>query len=259
MTTQRVKKSAGGPETREATILAFAEGLDSKETVQNRTYLALKDAIMSGRFKPGELVTLRKLSETLGTSEMPVREALKRLTAEGAFEALPNRSARIPRLTKTQILQVLDLRKLLEGRAAEYATGHMSKRQLEGLTQLQDRMESMIARADTEQFTALNKQFHFTIYRIAGNEPLLGLIEALWMRMAPLVSWTGMMAAGDAAMLRRIGGTHHRELLAAFGAHDPGAADKAMQADLHEATQIPGYWEAIEKIGTAIPGGEKFR
>ena len=58
---------------------------DSPDTTQNLAYLALKKAILGGKFYPGTPVTLAKLSEMLGTSDMPIREALKRLTAEGAF------------------------------------------------------------------------------------------------------------------------------------------------------------------------------
>jgi DNA-binding GntR family transcriptional regulator len=70
----------------------------------------LKQAVLAGAFKPGEIVTLRGLAKRLTIGDTPVREAVKRLIAEGAFEALPNRSARVPLLDRREIQQILDLR-----------------------------------------------------------------------------------------------------------------------------------------------------
>src|SRR5882762_3745196 len=77
--------------------------VESQATIKKQAYATLKEALLAGRFRPGEIVTVRSLSELLGTSAMPVREALLRLTSEGAFEDLPNRSVRVPRLTRVQV------------------------------------------------------------------------------------------------------------------------------------------------------------
>lgn len=85
--------------------------LDSSgATIQQRAYEALREAVITGLFVPGELVTLRSLSERLGVSDMPVREALRRLIAEGAFESLPNHSARVPFPSREDVAQINQLR-----------------------------------------------------------------------------------------------------------------------------------------------------
>lgn len=240
-------KSARKPPTRQATIAAFVEGLDPTDTVHNRAYLALKNELLSGRFAPGEVVTLRKLSALLGTSEMPIREAVKRLTSEGAFETLPNRSTRIPLLNRAQVLEILNIRKLLEGKAVEEATEHISNRQLERLSTLQDEIEAVTITGDVEKFTQLNKQFHFEIYRLANNDTLLQLIEALWMRMAPVIAAGTHLAIGQPIMLNALGKDYHLALLQAFRDRDGKAAAEALRSDLQEATSVPGYWEAIDR------------
>ena len=146
------------------------EERDYKDTAQNLTYLALKDSILAGSFLPGTVVTLRRLAQTLGTSEMPVREALKRLTAEGAFEAMPNRSARIPVLSRRKVLQILDLRLDLESKATEQAAENISKRHIDELVSLQEQMDDHLKSGDISNYTPLNMKFHFSIYP-AGEQP----------------------------------------------------------------------------------------
>jgi len=237
--------------TRDTATRDTASG--GKDTIQNQSYVALKEALMSGRFLPGEVVTVKALAKMLGAGTMPVREALRRLTSEGAFEAMPNRSTRIPRLNTTQVKQILELRMELEGKAAGLAAKNMSLLQLEELQALQDKMEQLLAAGDNETYPRLNKDFHFMIYQISENEPLLALIEALWMRMAPLLAWVGKTASQQPRTLARIVSHHHRKMLKAFRARDPETACDEMRADIKDATEVPGYWDAIASITQAAP------
>jgi DNA-binding GntR family transcriptional regulator len=233
--------------------LPSAEDSGPSDTVQNRAYAALKNAVMEGRFRPGETVTLRALSSLLGTSDMPVREALRRLTSEGAFEALPNRSTRIPRLSRRQVEQIYELRVELEGKAAALAAEHISKHQVDELVALQGQMNDCIARNDLARFTALNKEFHFRVYEIADNEPMQTLIEMLWLRMGPLVSWIGKMGAESPDHMRKIGQVQHNRLLKALQSRDAEAACDAMRADLREPTKLADFWRAIDQLSVGEP------
>jgi DNA-binding GntR family transcriptional regulator len=229
-------------------LLQSAEDSGSGETVQNRAYAALKNAVMEGRFRPGETVTLRALSSLLGTSDMPVREALRRLTSEGAFEALPNRSTRIPRLSRRQVEQIYELRVELEGKAAALAADQISKHQVDELVALQAQLNDCIEHGDMNRFTAINKEFHFRVYAIADNEPMQTLIEMLWLRMGPLVSWIGTLSAESPDHMRKIGQAHHNRLIKALQARDADAACEAMRADLREPTRLAGFWRAIDQL-----------
>lgn len=232
-------------------LVSSLPGPGGKDTLQNQAYGALKEAVISGRFRPGEVVTIRALSELLGAGAMPVREALRRLTSEGAFEAMANRSARIPRLSRLQVEQILELRLVLEGKAAAQAAANMSLRQLDELRALQDSMEDAINVGDHQRFTMTNKEFHFTIYRIADNEALLALIEALWLRMAPVVSWVGALAAREPEVLQRIGQHRHLRMLKAFQARDSATAEREIQGDILDATKVAGYWETVESLASS--------
>ena len=71
----------------------------ARETVQERVYLALRDQLMRGGFEPGQKLKIAELAEAFGTSAMPVREALNRLTVERALETLPSRTVCVPALS----------------------------------------------------------------------------------------------------------------------------------------------------------------
>ena len=222
----------------------------ASEAAHSRAYTVLKEAALAGRFRPGETVTLRSLSAELSLGEMPVREALRRLTAEGAFEALPNRSARVPLLNRRQVEQILELRVLLESRAAALAARNISLGQIESLRALQQEMAQGIERNEARAHAARNLAFHFEIHRIADNPVLSALIETLWLRLAPLLESTLPLVAGKPALFRRVGWSHHEQLLTAFQARDPVGAEEAMRLDILAPTQLPGYWD-----GLSLPPG----
>jgi DNA-binding GntR family transcriptional regulator len=230
-------------------ILAGVEGrraAPAGETDNARAYSSLKQAVLAGAFKPGEVLTLRALAERLDIGDTPVREAVKRLISEGAFEGLPNRSARVPLLNRREIQQILDLRILLESNAAALAAQNITLHQIEQLRAFHKAMGAAVAVDDSQAYGELNRAFHFEIYRIADNRTLAKLIEALWLRMAPFVSRTRSLISGDAAQAWRVACGQHEALLAALQTRDAEAGRSAMRADLSALSKIDGYWEGIQ-------------
>ena len=225
------------------------EQIDPKvagETDNSRAYLALKQAVLSGAFKPGEVVTLRALATRLAIGDTPVREAVKRLISEGAFEGLPNRSARVPLLDRREIQQILDLRIMLESNAAALAAQNITLHQIEQLRAFHKAMGAAVAADDSNAYGKFNMAFHFEIYRIADNKTLATLIEALWLRMAPFVSRTRSLITSDVDHARQLACGNHEALLTAMQTRDAEAARNAMTEDLSALSRIEGYWEGIE-------------
>ena len=216
------------------------------ETDNARAYASLKRAVLAGAFKPGEVVTLRALAKRLAIGDTPAREAVKRLISEGAFEALPNRSARVPLLDRRELQQILDLRIMLESNAAGLAAQNITLHQIEQLRSYHAAMGTAVAVDDSQAYGELNMAFHFEIYRIAGNKTLAQLIEALWLRMAPFVSRTRSLIAGDAEQTWRVACGQHEALLAALQNRDAESARRAMREDLSALSKIDGYWEGID-------------
>jgi len=202
------------------------------DTDNARAYAALKQAVLAGAFKPGEILTLRALTKRLDFGDTPVREAVKRLISEGAFEGLPNRSARVPFLDRREIQQILDLRILLESTAAALAAQNITLHQIEQLRSLHQAMGSAVAVDDSQQYGELNRAFHFEIYRVADNKTLATLIEALWLRMAPFVSRTRSLITSDPAQAWQVACGQHEALLAALQSRDAEAARRAQREGL---------------------------
>lgn len=217
------------------------------KAVHSRAYIALKEAVLAGHFRPGEVVTLRSLAAQLAISQMPVREALRRLTSEGAFEALPNRSARVPTMKRREVEQILELRQTLEGIAAAQAASNITLVQIQHLRALQRGMEQAVQRSDWLSYSSLNMAFHFEIYRIADNPMLIPLIQMLWLRMAPLLAGViPKLTKSKGSAFKRVGVEHHARLLIAYQERDPDMAQQAMREDLIATTKIPGYWDALQ-------------
>jgi DNA-binding GntR family transcriptional regulator len=215
------------------------------ETDNTRAYTSLKQAVLAGSFRPGDVLTLRALGTRLAIGDTPVREAVKRLISEGAFEGLPNRSARVPLLDRREIQQILDLRIMLESDAAALAAHNITVHQIEQLRAFHQGMGEAVASDDGPRYGELNMAFHFEIYRVADNHILAKLIEALWLRMAPFVSRSRSLITSDPQRSWHVACGQHEALLLAFQRRDAEAARVAMREDLSALPKIDGYWECI--------------
>jgi DNA-binding GntR family transcriptional regulator len=200
-----------------------------RETLHDRAYLELKKAIMSGAIRPGATITIRAMATALGTSPMPVREALRRLVAERALEMLPTRSVTLPLMTAERFDEISRLRIALEGLAAEAGAQHLTRDALRRLQQAHAEMNRM---KNVGEYLAKNQEFHFTLYQAAGMPVALQMIESLWLQAGPLLNLAigeyGFEGAQD----------HHRELLDQLAKHNAKGARSAIEADITDAARI---------------------
>lgn len=203
-----------------------------RDTVQDRVYSELRRALIGGLFAPGQVLTIRQLADALLTSTMPVREALGRLIAEQALEALPNRSIRVPLVTLDRIEDLLRTRVLLEGEAMELAAQRMTPRLLDSIRTIMAEWEEMRLGGDPETVdreVTLNHAFHFEIYRACGSTILPPMIESLWLQSGPFTRAAiyafAEAGAQDAARF-------HHDILNALTAGDGVAARAALVADI---------------------------
>jgi len=200
-----------------------------RETLHDRAYLELKKAIMSGAIRPGATITIRAMATALGTSPMPVREALRRLVAERALEMLPTRSVTLPLMTAERFDEISRLRIALEGLATEAGAQHLSREALRRLQQAHTEMNRM---KNVGEYLAKNQEFHFTLYQAAGMPIALQMIESLWLQAGPLLNLAigeyGFEGAQD----------HHRELLDQLAKHNAKGARSAIEADITDAARI---------------------
>lgn len=158
------------------------------ETQRERVYFEVRRSLMAGDFEPGQKITIGAVSSALGVSATPVREALRRLTAERALTMRPNRSVAVPRLSRVEVLKIREIRCLLEGDAAAEAAERASNFEIDQLSQLMLAMAGARDRRDPKAILHINEQFHFVIYNAARIPVLVEIIETLWLRSAPTMN-----------------------------------------------------------------------
>lgn len=189
---------------------------------------------MSGHYAPGEALTIRSLANSLGTSVMPVREALQRLHSDGAVTMSPNRSIRIPVMSRRAFQELIELRLLLEGMAAAAGVEAITEREID-LAEAIIQVDANEGREWTlRDLLQVNYDFHFGIYRAARSVHLLPIIESLWLKMGPMYSslehkWDTIK--DEIANVEN----RHVEVIAALRARDSERTRRAVEADVRDA------------------------
>ena len=132
--------------------------------LRDLVFQALRQAIITGEFSPGERLMEIKLANKLGVSRTPVREALRQLEADGLIENIPNRGAYVTALSKRDISDLFDLRSLFEIQAIEWAIKRMSSEDIDDLRETLEFMEFYTLKNDIDKVLMFNTQFHSILY-----------------------------------------------------------------------------------------------
>ncbi|RJG12788.1 GntR family transcriptional regulator [Pseudomonas cavernicola] len=197
------------------------------DNLQDQLYQRIRKGLLAGQFRPGERLKIRDLAAALGTSPMPVRTALQRLVAEGALEAEPQRSVRVPPMTRERFQQLFQVRLALEGLAVETATPRLTASDLAILQGCVERMESALERRDVQGYLNDNSLFHLTLYQACANPVLLRMIEGLWLQVGPF--FNRLFTEADLSLRLN---DFHDDTLKALKAGDGKAARAAVEQDL---------------------------
>lgn len=200
-------------------------------------YRSIREQILSGEQPGGEWLRESDLAAAIGVSRTPVREALRRLEAEGLVKHERNRGAQVQSWAFKDLEDLFALRSLLEpwGCALTAANGTVS---LEALDALSDAMADAATRQppDLDLITELNAQFHGMIMEASGNSRLLAILESLV--QTPFV-WRTFSHYTPDELQRSL--AQHRELVSALRTGDPLWAEAAMRSHLRSA------WSTISR------------
>ena len=130
--------------------------------------------------KPGEKLVIEKITEELGISRIPVREAFKKLESEGILNVVPNKSAVLRSISAKDIHDIYDIRRVIESHAATVALSNLSQKDFKFLEDNFQRMKKSVMDKKINEYIRLNRDFHFFIYGKTGNEWMVKFIESLW-------------------------------------------------------------------------------
>lgn len=228
-------------------------------TLHRQVFDAVADSLMRGDFRPGDQLTIRQIAARVGTSTMPVREAVRRLAALGALEVHPRRRLCVPAITAESYVEVAEMRKLLEGRATFLACQRATKQDIAAVSGIHGQLMEASRTTSSARLMRLNQQFHFAVYRLAGSELLLETITQLWLRVGPHLAHLFDKRSGGPK-----GGpyfTEHESLLKALANRDAHTAVAAIVADIDNGTALfleslrtsEGAASALSLVTGAVP------
>ncbi len=148
-------------------------------------YTRIRNMILFGILVPGQAVTIQGLADMIGAGMTPVREAIRRLSAEGAFETGGNRRVWVPEISRKKLDEISHVRLSVEPRLAELAAGRMSDACLADLELLDRAVDLAIRSGDIERYLEHNYRFHFRLYDQADAQVLSNIASSLWLQVGP--------------------------------------------------------------------------
>ncbi|MBB4929581.1 DNA-binding GntR family transcriptional regulator [Lipingzhangella halophila] len=164
-----------------------------------RAYAVIKERITEGTYGPGYRLVLGQLARELDVSQVPVREAIRLLEAEGLVSFERNVGARVSAIDPTEYQHTMQTMAIVEGAATALAAPHIGAGELDRARELNERMRDSLRDFTPVEFTQLNKEFHETLYLCCPNPEMIDLVRRQWSRMATIRSSTFSLVPGRAA------------------------------------------------------------
>jgi DNA-binding GntR family transcriptional regulator len=191
-----------------------------------RLYRTLRTQVMHGELAPGQALTLRGLGKQYGLSMTPVREALRRLVAEGALTMSSSGRITTPALTPDRLEELASIRALLEPELASRALPRAHFALIDRLATINTANAEAVAKGDAVAYVRTNLEFHRTLYLRAQSPAMLAILETVWLQLGPT------MRALYARLRRNEPPQHHRLILAALRAGDEAGLRLAVRTDV---------------------------
>ena len=163
--------------------------LSGFKTKTEVVYEFLKKNILSGRYRPGTKIVISDIARQLDVSDIPIREAIKRLQTEGFLDITPPVGAKVVEIDQSEFEQITMIRAELEGLATRLSINRLSKKDFKELDRINSEGDVLVKNKSYRQLAELNKKFHFTIYQSLPHNVIIKMISDLWdkARMQPHV------------------------------------------------------------------------
>src|SRR5690554_88085 len=182
-----------------------------------RVYRTLRGQVMHGELAPGQPLTLRGLAKRHDVSMTPVREAVRRLVAEGALTLSASGRISTPELSNDRIEELAAIRALLEPELGGRALPRAHFALIDRLQAINSLNAEAVAKHDSVSYIRTNLDFHRTVYLRARAPAMLAMVETVWLQLGPT------MRALYGRLKRNAAPPHHRMILAALRAGDEPA------------------------------------
>jgi DNA-binding GntR family transcriptional regulator len=186
-------------------------------------YERIKEDILTHRLKPGQVVSEREFVARFGVSRTPIRHAIARLQGHGLITPQARRGCIVSPLNLTDVAEILYLRGLMEGAAAELAARHVTEAELVHLERLADQSYVPGDPSSYEEFVRANREFHLAVAQASRNKRLVAAITTLLDDMRRVITTTIALSSRVRQMQR-----DHGRIVEALRQHDPAEAKMAV-------------------------------
>lgn len=191
-------------------------------TLHFTVFNEIEKNILNGTYKSGEQLTEKKLSEDLGVSRTPIREALRQLEYEGLVKAIPNKGVTVMGFSEKEIIDIYKIREGLEGLAARLASENATKKEIVAMKETVELQLFYAEKNESEKVWELDRIFHKQLYAACKSRPLQSILSMLhnYLQKPREIS----MTTGNRASISAV---EHQNILKEIIAKNGDNADKA--------------------------------
>lgn len=203
--------------------------LDQYKPLRDIVFDALKEAILTGRLKPGERLMEVQLAEEMGVSRTPVREAIRKLELEGLVVMVPRKGAYVSDLSLKDAAEVFEIRSSLEGLAAALAAERITDEEIKALDKVICDIIEAREKGDTETIIKKDMEFHQILFNASRNKRLAQIINNLKEQIDRfrIQSFTNPVRSQSVL-------SEHKAILSAIKQGDAENAEKLAKAHIYE-------------------------
>lgn len=218
------------------------EEVTDKYSLRGRVFNRLREDILSGKYKHGEELKETAIGTELGVSRTPVREALRQLELEGLVNLIPNKGAYVMGITAKDVKDIYQIRSLLEGLCAKWATELVTAEQLADLEEVIYLSEFHAGREHHEQVLELDNKFHELLYKFSGSKILEHVLSDFHHYVQRIRKIT--MASKDRAVKSN---EEHKQIVEAMKTGDAETAERLANQHIMNTIKNQSHY-GIEEI-----------
>jgi DNA-binding GntR family transcriptional regulator len=217
-------------------------------TKQERVYKAIRERILSGAYGPGYRVVIDALAEEFDVSGLPVREAIRRLEAEGLVIYRPNVGAQVAPADPGLFDEEMTVLAVLEGYGTALAAPCLDEEAIARLREINDEMAQAMAELDSLRFGRLNQEFHGLIYEVCPNAALVGMLRDVARRLDAIrrTVFVQIPYRGAASV------AEHKELIALLASGAPAAKIEKVARE-HKLNTVASFRALQERTQQPAP------
>lgn len=200
-------------------------------SLRARVFNQLQNDILNGKYQPGDSLIETKLSEDLGVSRTPIREAIRQLELEGLVTYVPNKGAIVNGVTSKDIQDIYTIRMMVEGLAARWATENITQQEIDELNETIELEEFYTNKNDVQHMLKLDSKFHEIIFKASKSKPLMQTLSTFhhYVQRARNASLESPVRARQAL-------EEHRAILQAIIERDPEKAERLTTEHIKNAS-----------------------